>query len=245
MSIKAKFLSLANKAALVPLYLLTTALLRRSKVGKIAVFDCDDFDWVAKLEESTEEIQKELNALLSHRDEIPPFQIIQPDYEQLTTDKRWKTFVFYGYGTKIHDNCEKCPATVRAIEKVPGLRTAMFSIVEPKKKIPMHTGPYKGMLRYHLALKIPGDGSECGIEIDGKTFRWQEGKSLLFDDTFSHCAWNDSDETRAVLFLGIKRPLGPILNLLNTCVIELIRWSDSTTNAVENLKQFNNQQAQR
>ena len=36
---------------------------------------------------------------------------------------------------------------------------------------------------------------------------WEEGKSMIFDDTFNHEVWNDTDETRVVLFVDVLRPL--------------------------------------
>ena len=36
---------------------------------------------------------------------------------------------------------------------------------------------------------------------------WREGKSLVFDDTYEHEAWNETDATRVVLFLDVVRPL--------------------------------------
>src|SRR4051812_31569052 len=37
------------------------------------------------------------------------------------------------------------------------MTTAMFSVLLPHKHIPPHRGPWKGVLRYHLALRTPAD----------------------------------------------------------------------------------------
>jgi ornithine lipid ester-linked acyl 2-hydroxylase len=85
----------------------------------------------------------------------------------------------------------------------------------PDKHIPEHTGKYKGVIRYHLALKVPEPADACGIRINNEVVHWQEGKNLLFDDTFPHEAWNKTDDYRVVLFLDIMRPLRFPLSFVN------------------------------
>ena len=93
------------------------------------------------------------------------------------------------------------------MREIPGMKTAMFSILSPRKHILDHRGPYKGVLRYHLGLIVPEDAESCRIRV-GEDFRhWEEGKSMIFDDTFNHEVWNDTDETRVVLFVDVLRPL--------------------------------------
>ena len=36
---------------------------------------------------------------------------------------------------------------------------------------------------------------------------WEEGRALIFDDTFEHEARNESGHTRVVLFIDFERPL--------------------------------------
>ena len=40
----------------------------------------------------------------------------------------------------------------------------------------------------------------------GEVKEWEEGKVMIFDDTFTHEAWNRSNEKRLVLNIDIKRP---------------------------------------
>jgi len=102
-------------------------------------------------------------------------------------------------------NCARCPETTRLIENIPGMKTAFFSILAPGKYIPEHRGLYKGFIRYHLGIKVPKPFNQCGIKVDGEIRHWEEGKSLIFDDTFTHEAWNLSEEFRVVL-LHPERP---------------------------------------
>jgi aspartyl/asparaginyl beta-hydroxylase (cupin superfamily) len=198
---------------------------RHSLVGDHTFFAPDDFAWVRTLEEGAPLIRKELEDVLRYGDELPNFQDISTDQYQITDDDRWKTFFFYGYGFTAGKNVERCPETARLLQQIPGMTTAMFSIFAPHKRIPPHGGPYKGVLRYHLALMVPEPASECGIRVGNDVRHWTEGKSLVFDDTWEHEAWNDTDGTRVVLFVDFKRPMSRVARALNETVLKLIGFS--------------------
>ena len=175
-----------------------------------------DFPWVAPVETNWKVIRAELDAVLAHRAALPNFQDISTDQYQLTDDDRWKTYFFYGYGFRSDANCARCPETTRLIEAIPGMETAMFSILAPGKRIPPHDGPYKGVLRYHLGLSVPEapvDASASGSV--PRSRGWREGGSLVFDDTYEHEAWNETDETRVVLFVDVVRPLRQPMRAIN------------------------------
>ena len=65
---------------------------------------------------------------------------------------------------KAEENCARCPETVRVLKSIPGMKSAMFSILAPRKHIPEHRGMYKGVLRYHLGLIVPGRKAVAGFE---------------------------------------------------------------------------------
>ena len=157
------------------------------------------------LEENYKSINKELSRILKNKKKIPSFQEVDEGQKRISIDKKWKTFFLKIYGNYIEKNCKLCPKTVKLLEQVPGVYTAMFSILEPKKHIPGHHGLFKGVLRYHLGLIIPKN-KRCKIQVGKKTYYWKEGKGILFDDTYYHEVWNNSNEIRVVLFLDIERP---------------------------------------
>ena len=163
------------------------------------------FEWTERLEQCAPEILREYLELREAGEPIPPFQEISKEQASITNDDRWRTFLLFAYGAKSLRNTELCPLTTRAIEAIPEMRTAFFSILAPGKIIPPHRGPYKGLVRCHLALKIP-DG-DCGLKARGEHRKWMTGKCLFFDDTLTHEAWNNTSEERVVLFLDILRPL--------------------------------------
>jgi beta-hydroxylase len=82
------------------------------------------------------------------------------------------------------------------------------------------------VLRFHLGLVVPDAPVEqVGIRVGGETAGWSEGASLVFDDTYQHEAWNETDETRVVLFVDVVRPLREPMRTVNAAVIKAIGWS--------------------
>lgn len=187
--------------------------------GERRFFDPSGFPWIAGLERDWRIIRSELDAILRAVDHLPEFQTIQKDQEPLNTDRRWKVFFFEAYGARFEANRARCPETSRLLDTIPGLTTAMFSILRGNKHVPPHRGPFKGVLRFHLGLKIPGP---CRIRVENEYAAWREGVGLVFDDTFEHEVWNDSDQDRVVLFVDFLRPLPADLADENRAIVEAI-----------------------
>lgn len=78
-------------------------------------------------------------------------------------------------------------------------------------------------MRYHLGLIVPQ--GELGIRVGDQTARWEEGVGMMFDDTYDHEAWNETKETRVVLWLDIVRPMKFPFNIVNSVIIKMIGWS--------------------
>ena len=90
------------------------------------------------------------------KDELPNFHDIATDVKSISTDRGWKTFFLMGFGTPSERNIALCPKTWAAVQNIPGLKTAMFSIFEPGKHLAPHRGPYNGVLRLHLGIDRAG-----------------------------------------------------------------------------------------
>ena len=198
---------------------------RRSLVGDATFFPIERFPWVKHIEDNWTVIREELETVLEDHAALPNFQDISKDQIEITDDDRWKTFFLYGFGFKAKLGVEMCPRTAALMEQIPGMKTAMFSILSPRKHILDHRGPYKGVLRYHLGLLIPEPAERCGIRVDTETRHWAEGASMIFDDTYEHEAWNDTDGTRVVLFVDFVRPLRAPARWLNAAVLWAIAFS--------------------
>lgn len=204
-----------------------------SLVGDHFFFDTNQFSWIENLEANWRTIRSELENLLSGRDSLPNLQDISEEYEVLTKDNLWKTFILFEYGYKIEKSCQLCPETVKLVEQVPGMKSALFSIMGPRKHVPAHRGLYKGLLRYHLGLIVPEPNTSCRIRVGQDVRSWGEGKSLIFDDSYQHEVWNDSNEHRVVLLLDVVRPLPFPISVLNDLAVERI----SSWPLVRNIKE--------
>jgi aspartyl/asparaginyl beta-hydroxylase (cupin superfamily) len=209
-----------------------------STVGDIPVFDNKQFKWTELLENNWITIRKELEVILNTHQTLPNLQDIQQEQKILNQDNNWKTFFLYGFGVKATLNCNLCPATASILEQIPGMKTAFFSILSPYKHIPAHKGIYKGIIRSHLGLIIPGKLGDCVMRIEKENINWQEGKAVVFDDTFEHEVWNNTGETRVVLLIDVVRPFKSPLSFLNNTIVNLISNSSYVKEAMLNHKKW-------
>ncbi|HET9428880.1 MAG TPA: aspartyl/asparaginyl beta-hydroxylase domain-containing protein [Allosphingosinicella sp.] len=198
---------------------------RSSRVGDGPVFDPNLFPWIAALQPQWPEIREELLSILAHRDAIPPLASISPDHRRIAPPGKWKSFFLQGYGYRVDENLRRCPKTAEAIAGIPGLNSAFFSILDPGTHIPRHRGVTKAILTAHLGLIVPADGASCRMQLDDRLLQWEEGRFLVFDDTFHHEVWNDSDQLRAVLLIQFRRPVGPLGRLVGGLFLFGIRRS--------------------
>jgi ornithine lipid ester-linked acyl 2-hydroxylase len=207
---------------------------RRSLVGDTPFLAPERFPWIDAIESHWREIRAEVERVLLDHDALPNFQDISRDQIEITDDDRWKTLFLYGYGFRADLVTELCPRTDELVRQIPGMVTAMFSILSPRKHILAHRGPYKGVLRYHLGLIVPRQKEACRIRVGDEIRHWEEGASMIFDDTYEHEVWNDTDELRAVLFLDVMRPLPRPDAALNELVVKGIGISPFIQDAKRN-----------
>lgn len=202
-------------------------IMRNSRIPDAAVQDKAFFPWIAELERHWETIRDEAVAIRAK--DIPSLGDISFDHGRIAADRRWRAFFLKGYGYRLKANAARAPITAALIEKVPGLVTANFSVMEAGGHIPRHYGMTKGMLTYHLALKAPREAEKCRMHIEeGETLHvmhWRDGESFLFDDMFNHEVWNESDEDRFILLIQIKRPCRFAGNLIQNLFLKGVRHS--------------------
>lgn len=212
---------------------------RRFANGRVEFFDDASFPWVRDVEARWRDVRGEMERVTRRVEALPNFQDVQQEQRDLTTDDRWKVFPFVVYGTPFEPNLALCPKTAETLKLIPGLRTAMFSVLRGPKAIPAHRGPFNGVLRYHLALTVPGDPKRCRIRVGSSWRTWQEGKSLVFDDTFEHEVVNDNPGERVVLFVDFLRTAPKALGWLNERMVDAIRDSSFIQDALSNLERWN------
>ncbi|MBI1398026.1 MAG: aspartyl/asparaginyl beta-hydroxylase domain-containing protein [Betaproteobacteria bacterium] len=177
---------------------------------------------LSELQRRYVDVRTELLGVLDRRDQIPKYHEIDSNQAYISssvdTQSAWRTFVLYSIGTPNALNAARCPTTAAMLARVPHLVNAFFSILEPGKSIPAHCGPYRGVLRYHLALIVP-TRNRPSIRVRDHVHTWTEGEGFLFDDSWEHEVYNKADELRAVLAVDVLRPLPLLPHLVNRMVI--------------------------
>jgi aspartyl/asparaginyl beta-hydroxylase (cupin superfamily) len=211
--------SLLQRAGIAAQTLLESMVAKVSRLPDVPVYELADFPWVAPLQAQWRSIRAELDAVMLHRDRIPSFHEILKEAGTITRDESWKTYFLINAGQVCGGNAERCPQTMRLLQGIPGACTAFFSILAPGKHIPAHRGAYNGVLRLHLGLIVPEPREHCRIRIGDQFRYWREGEALIFDDSFDHEVWNQTEGYRVVLFVDFPRPLYQPWHWLNRQLI--------------------------
>lgn len=181
------------------------------------VFDIDKtVPELREIEKAFPEIRSEFLVASKQVAVMPTFHELDPLQRGIsaTTPYDWRMFYLYAMGDVAEENAALCPATIAALQKIPHLFQASFSILDPGKSIPEHDGPYFGYLRYHLGIEVPTDDPPS-IRIRDHVHTWKEGESVLFDDSWKHEVTNNSAQRRVVLIVDVLRPMPMMQNLAN------------------------------
>lgn len=195
-------------------YLQEPSVLYYPYLAQRQFFEREEFDWVSELEAATADIRAELEALVGEGADFRPYVENDPDrphrdFAGLNENPSWTALYLWRDGKVVEENARRCPKTMAALEKVPlsdiGARTpaVLFSRLEPGAHIPPHQGMLNCRLICHLPLIVP---QGCWLRVGNEKREWEEGKLMLFDDSFEHEAMNPTDELRIILLFDIWRP---------------------------------------
>nr|XP_025121140.1 aspartyl/asparaginyl beta-hydroxylase isoform X3 [Bubalus bubalis] len=132
-----------------------------------------------------------------------------PEDENLREKGDWSQFTLWQQGRKNENACKGAPKTCSLLDKFPettGCRRGQikYSIMHPGTHVWPHTGPTNCRLRMHLGLVIPKEG--CKIRCANETRTWEEGKVLIFDDSFEHEVWQDAASFRLIFIVDVWHP---------------------------------------
>lgn len=171
-------------------------------------YDSQNFPWVKQLEKQYKLIQHELlNLFRADNSKFVRYKEPKnffPDSIKAYGNDQWNTFPFSLYGRKFAKNCQLCPITTNILQSIPQLTGMVhFSALTKRSHITPHCGPFNFILRCQLPLIVPDN---CELRVAQKSRQLTEGKTLIFDDSFIHEAWNQSDFTRVVLLFDLYHP---------------------------------------
>ena len=182
---------------------------------EIEFLDREDLPFLAAFEARTPDIQAELAGVLAddagglepyinHPPNVPVDQ-----WAELNHNPRWSGYHLLLHGERVEAHCQRCARTMDAISLLPQpvvqhrSPAAMFSVLQPRTRIPPHHGVANTRLVLHLPLVVPPN---CGFRVGNETREWKVGEGWVFDDTIEHEAWNDSDQVRTILICDIWNP---------------------------------------
>ena len=175
------------------------------------------------------DIRAEALSLASHLQDVPRFHDVMPEQAAISANdgRDWHVFLLKAYGLEFPGRLAACPKLAGLLDATPAVVSATLSFMAPHKHIPAHRGPFRGVLRYYLVLSMPraADGGPAAVlRVDGVDHRLGDGEDLLWDDTYEHEVWNDSDSVRIVLLLDVWRPGMPVdMELLSRVIASGVR----------------------
>jgi aspartyl/asparaginyl beta-hydroxylase (cupin superfamily) len=162
--------------------------------------DAEAFAWERELQAALPKVREELLAVYGANKE----GFRKYNYPG-SADKNWKVFPLFRDHQKVEAHCARCPETTRLVEHLTGglTRDVMVSLLEPNAYIAPHKDSGNLFLTGHYGLVVP---EECGLRVGEETRVWSEGRSLLFDTSFEHEAWNRGGGIRMVLLYEFLHP---------------------------------------
>ncbi|MGQ0559539.1 MAG: aspartyl/asparaginyl beta-hydroxylase domain-containing protein [Sphingosinicella sp.] len=176
-------------------------------------YEREEFGWLAAIEAEYPAMRDELMGVVAEEAEFAPYVTGSPNRplpnNPLLNDPSWGAFYLWEGGTPVADHAKRCPSVMLALENapMPVIRNrspmALFSLLKPGT----HIAPHHGMLNTRLICHVPLIAPPgCELRVGPETRPWQEGHTLIFDDSFEHEAWNRSERTRIILLFEIWRP---------------------------------------
>lgn len=179
-----------------------------------AFFDSGLFPWRDELEDSYQDIREEILAGMDVSAHGRPYlkdshRLEGAQWKPLVNKMSWASIHLYSGGVANDAVIDKFPITLDALARLPIATTngkpseVFISVLAPHTRIPEHFGVSSAILTAHLPIDVPPG---CGLKVHEETRVPEPGKLMVFDDTWEHSAWNDSDQPRVVLIFELWHP---------------------------------------
>ena len=166
-------------------------------------YDTADYPFIARLEAGYKDIKEELLYNLETRPSI-----FTEETENLHVGGEWTEIRLkssgYGY-TKFTNFFEKTMSHIKSCGEE--FTSIKFSAIKPGTHIRTHTGPSNERLRLHLTLLHSGGAR---IRVGTEWHTWEEGKIIMFDDSWEHEVIHSGTKIRVVLIMDIWHPELPL-----------------------------------
>ncbi len=171
------------------------------------------FDWAADLEAVAPELAKEVAGSLDLDADGLPYigkHEVSETWRSLAGRSDWSAVHFWSDALPNERALARFAKVRAALERLPLVTLegavpveAFLSILKPRTRIPPHFGLANYRLTVHLPLIVPAG---CGVAVAGEARETRSGRLMIFDDSYEHSAWNDSEAARIVLIFEIWHP---------------------------------------
>lgn len=186
------------------------------EIRRLKYYQAGEFDWAELVIKLAPTIKTELINALSKkaansqlRPYLPPNSIADGDLKELAGSSDWSALDLFKDGVKNQQLADVFPSTFRLIESLPLYSLdqqpfeVFFSLLKPQQTIKAHYGQSNHALTVHLPLAVP---ENCFLEVAGEKHYWRENELVVFDDSFKHSAYNQSEQLRIVMIFSIWHP---------------------------------------
>lgn len=119
------------------------------------------------------------------------------------------------------DTANFCPKTIDILTKSSNrILNAGFSLMEPKCYLGRHKDYNHSFYRLHIPIIIPKNNNKnpgtilnknesnksfAVLNVEDDYIIWKDNEYFMFDDTYYHNAWNNTNELRIVLLIDILK----------------------------------------
>lgn len=187
-----------------------------------------DFPWISQLESFFPEIKAELATLLeasgSMRESMPRHwlqvgvQRANQDGDIVKTGGEWREFVVFGVEDESSSStpaAQHLPRTRAILEEIApgavqmaklGAGEIIFSAIAPHTHLMPHCASSNVRLTCHLGMVCP-EGAR--VRVGDQWGSWEEGKCIVFDDSYEHEVVHEGDAMRIVLLIRFWHPMLP------------------------------------
>jgi len=174
------------------------------RIKPVAVLESADFAVCRYLEAHFAVIKAEIQQVTARHGSGAGYFAV---HEPLVLSGSWDELMFYEAGIRVAGSAELFPVTAGIIDGLPEpMKRAgaiMLSKLSPGTHLAAHCGFTNRRLRVHLGIQTPRDAL---IRVGDQTLEWQEGRCIVFDDSFEHEVWHFGTQPRIVLLADMPHP---------------------------------------
>eukprot|EP00746_Dinoflagellata_sp_MGD_P146092 gnl/MRDRNA2_/MRDRNA2_78610_c0_seq1.p1 gnl/MRDRNA2_/MRDRNA2_78610_c0~~gnl/MRDRNA2_/MRDRNA2_78610_c0_seq1.p1 ORF type:complete len:524 (+),score=94.95 gnl/MRDRNA2_/MRDRNA2_78610_c0_seq1:190-1572(+) len=113
----------------------------------------------------------------------------------LAKSGKWMEVPLFANQVQVKEYAEYFPETLRILQQSCGDATGLalsgggdviFSVITPGTRLRPHTGPTNARLTCHLGIHVPWRQEKLWVRCANETRGWEEGKCIVFDDSYEH-----------------------------------------------------------